>query len=446
MDIKTAIDCINYLLIYKHTRNQRLTSVEEIIIRGCWEGKLYKEIAREYQSIQQESYIGNCARKLWIDLSQSLGESVKKVNWKSVIRNWYETEGKELIHPHINSAPFTNYFANLLKDKDYIAREEEKKCYNALLRPKACLRLKGLTQVGKTRLIQRVVAYLNQKKQYNYTYLSLKEFDASSLDNTDSLMGWFAQRVTNQLNYSYSVEDCFPTEEIGAVSRCTTYFEEYILANLETPLVLCIDDVHLLLPHEKLRDSFFRMLRSWLEKEHPAWKYIFRLAIIYTTDIYTSQSINRSPLNIGVVVEISDFSNQELDQLVKTYKTIKPHQINNKGVNKLKELVSNNPYLVKIALDYLTIEPEKTLTDILSTATTDVGIYKDNLRDLWLKLAQNSTLENLFKEVIIKGRVSLYPKDSHFLQRMGLIKIVSEGVEPRCELYSQYFGQYWKQK
>jgi len=444
MDAKTAIECVNYILLHYKFRKQRLNELEEEIIQGCWLGKSYQEIARESKQTDHKGYISNRASELWQQLSDALGENIKRNCLKTAISFWYQNHGKEILEnrkfPVINNQDFSN----LLQEKIYIHREEEEICYNALLRPKSCLRLKGLTQVGKTLMIQRVIAHLKQKKNFYYVYVTLKECENYHFNDTEKLMRWFAQKVTKQLNLNYQIEQYFSQEILGPIVQCTNYFEEYLLPHLPFPLVLCVDDVHLLLPHEEVRDSFFRMLRSWLEKEDSVWRQIFRLTIIYTTDIYTSASINRSPLNIGNVVDVSDFKFQEVEALVKTYKTLKPSQFDQQGITPLTELVNNNPYLLKIALDHLSLYQDETLPEIIENAATDIGIYKTHLRDLWLKLSENSALESIFKEVVMPNqRVALSPKNSHFLQRMGLIKIFPDGVEPRCELYRKYFAHYW---
>jgi chromosomal replication initiation ATPase DnaA len=350
MDINTAIASINYLLIHSHSRNQRLNELEEEIIRGCWMGKYYKEIAKESKHTNDQSYISNRASELWNQLSEALGEKVRRKSLKTALNNWYQNYGQDLLDQSNFPVVEENHFSNFLQNPSYVYREEEEVCYQALLRAKSCLRLKGLTQVGKTLLIQRVMARLKINKNYNYVYLSLKEVENYRLDNTEELMRWFSQKIATEINSDNQVEEYFPSDKLGPIVQCTAYFEDYILEALDSPLVLCIDDIHLLLPHETITDSFFRMLRSWLEKEDLVWRQKFRLAIVYTTDIYTSTSINRSPLNMGLVVELSEFNNEEVTALVKTYKTLKPSQFDQRGIKPLTELVNNNPYLLKIKL------------------------------------------------------------------------------------------------
>lgn len=444
MDIETAIACINYLLIHQSSSGERLNDLEEEIIRGCWEGKSYKEIARESNRTDDRSYVSNCASHLWKDLSEALGETIKLNCLKNAINDWYEFGGKYKLESRLSFHRQKHEFLSLLNNKNYIYRHEEETCYRAITQ-NICLRLKGLTQVGKTVMIKRVISRLKEERNYNFVYLSLKEIETDRLNNFEDLIRWLAKKITKKLNYDYDLENYWQSQLLGVIVQCTNYLEDYILHNLEYPVILCIDDVHLLLPYPKIKDNFFQMLRSWLEKEDVVWRQNFRLAIIYTTDIYTSEEINHSPFNLGVVVDLSELNESEVENLIKIYPRIKPEQLSPKSITKLRYLVNDNPYLLTIALEYLSVYSNQTLLDLISTASTDVGIYQAHLRDLWLKLEQNPELEALFKKVIESGKkVKLKPHQSHFLQRMGLVKILPEGgVQPRCELYREYFSRYW---
>lgn len=444
MDIETAIACINYLLIHNTANGERINEIEEELLRGCWEGKSYQQIARESKRTNDRSYISNCASALWKDLSEALGENIKLSSLKNALQDWYNSGGKAKLESRGFYPRQRHQFFNLLNNNNYIYRQEEETCYYAIVQ-NICLRLKGLTQVGKTVMIKRVISRLKQEKKYNFVYLSFKEIENERLTNLEDLIRWLAEKITKKLNYNYDLDNYWKPKRLGAIVQCSSYLEEYILSKLEYPVVLCIDDVHLLLPYQQINDNFFKMLRSWLEKEDPVWRDFFRLAIIYTTDIYTSQDINRSPFNLGTVVELSEFNEDEVEKVIKTYPRIQPEQLPSNSVTQFRHLINDNPYLLTIALEYLSVHPKQTLLDIISTASTDVGIYQAHLRNLWLKLEQNSELEALFKKVIKSpNKVMLKPHQSDFLQRMGLVKILPEGgVKPRCELYRQYFSRYW---
>lgn len=61
-----------------------LNDLQELVFRGCWEGKTYPEIAEE--TSYDANYIKDIGSKLWQLLSQSFGERVTKSNIQSVLR------------------------------------------------------------------------------------------------------------------------------------------------------------------------------------------------------------------------------------------------------------------------------------------------------------------------------------------------------------------------
>jgi hypothetical protein len=66
-------------LVFKHTGNH-LTDLQRSAIKGIWDGKLYSEIADEFD--YGENYIGNISRDLYKILSQELGEKVTRTNFR----------------------------------------------------------------------------------------------------------------------------------------------------------------------------------------------------------------------------------------------------------------------------------------------------------------------------------------------------------------------------
>jgi WD40 repeat protein len=61
-----------------------LSNLQERIVRGCWEGKTYTQIAET--TGYDDDYIRDVGFQLWRRLSQTLGEKVSKSNFKTVLR------------------------------------------------------------------------------------------------------------------------------------------------------------------------------------------------------------------------------------------------------------------------------------------------------------------------------------------------------------------------
>ncbi len=61
-----------------------LSNLQELIVRGCWEGQTYTQIAET--TGYDDDYIRDVGFQLWRKLSQTLGEKVSKSNFKTVLR------------------------------------------------------------------------------------------------------------------------------------------------------------------------------------------------------------------------------------------------------------------------------------------------------------------------------------------------------------------------
>ena len=74
-------------LIFK-SRKKHLNDLERSIIEGVCEGRKYKDIAIEHIPPCGEAHVSEVAANLWKSVSESLGEDVKKSNFRSTIERY----------------------------------------------------------------------------------------------------------------------------------------------------------------------------------------------------------------------------------------------------------------------------------------------------------------------------------------------------------------------
>ena len=67
-----------------------LSNLQELVIRHCWEGRTYTQIAEICG--YDDDYIRDVGFQLWKQLSKSLGQKVSKSNFKSVLRHHSKTD------------------------------------------------------------------------------------------------------------------------------------------------------------------------------------------------------------------------------------------------------------------------------------------------------------------------------------------------------------------
>jgi hypothetical protein len=149
---------------------------------------------------------------------------------------------------------------------DYIPRiPEEPRCYEEILKPGALIHIESPKHMGSTSLMTRTLAYAKMQN-YQTVYLDFSQADQDILADLDRLLRWFAYQVTYKLGLKLNLEDYWQTEWIGSKGSCHNYFQEYLLPQIETGLVLGLDEINELLRFPNVAQDFIRLVRSW---HHP---------------------------------------------------------------------------------------------------------------------------------------------------------------------------------
>ncbi len=326
-----------------------------------------------------------------------------------------------------------------LESAFYIKRVPyESQCYQEILNPGALIRLKAPRQWGKTSLMARI---LDQAREQGYRTvpLSFQHADKAVFTNLNQLLRWFCARVARKLRLPYRVEDYW-TETFGSKDNCTAFFEDCLLPETDTPLVLGLDEVDRVFQYPKIADDFFSLLRAWYEEagygdpDSELWQKL-RLVIVHSTEVYVPLDINQSPFNVGLPIHLPEFTPEQVNDLAQR------HGLNwtDDQVEQLMQLIGGHPYLIRLAL-YHIVRHHLTLEQLLKTAATESGIYSDHLRRHLWNLQQHPELAHAFYQVVIQSiPVELKPVFAFKLHSMGLVHLKADHVIPRFELYRNYF-------
>ncbi|NJO80718.1 MAG: serine/threonine protein kinase [Cyanobacteria bacterium RM1_2_2] len=310
----------------------------------------------------------------------------------------------------------------------------ETRCYDAILRPGALIRIKSPRQMGKTSLLYRICDRA-EKQGYQVVRLNLSKADKSVLSDLDRLLRWFCACISLELKLQIQPKEDWDSDR-GSIVNCTTYVEAQILEQLQQPFVLALDEVDWLFDRQEVSQGFFSMLRSWHEeaKTIEAWEQL-RLIVVHSTEDYGRLDLNQSPFNVGLPVELPEFTPQQVEDLLKRYR-LDWHQ---NWVQRLMAVVGGHPYLVRLAIDELAWQ-KATLTQLLQKAPTDAGIYTDHLRRHLKKLQERPELAAAFHQVVNASEpLQLDTMQAYKLYSMGLVRRTGNRVSPRCRLYQEYF-------
>ena len=303
-------------------------------------------------------------------------------------------------------------------------------------KPGALVRIKAPREMGKTSLLLRI---LDRAKRLGYetVSLNLEQVDRSILDgDLDRFLRLLCAATARQLQLEPQL-DRYWDADLGSKISCTIYFQEYLLTEIKTPLVLAFDEVNQIFEYPQLAQDFLPLLRSWYEeaKTLPIWQKL-RLIVVHSTEIYVPLQLTQSPFNVGLPVQLTKFTRAQVQQLARCYGL---EWQEDTEASQLIDLVGGHPALVQIALYHLSVG-EITLAQLLETSPTSTGIYSDLLQRHWVTLAEQPELAIAFANVINATAPSL-PNTviAYKLSSLGLIDRVGDLIVPSCQLYEQFF-------
>ncbi|BAZ28379.1 hypothetical protein NIES4074_08110 [Cylindrospermum sp. NIES-4074] len=323
-----------------------------------------------------------------------------------------------------------------LESAFYVERSPiEVDCYETILKPGALIRVKAPRQMGKTSLMSRILHHANQQG-YLTASLNFQSADAEFLSNLDQFLQWFCATITYEINLPDKLENYWQGV-LGSKNKCTNYFQRYLLAEINRPIVLGLDEVDEVFKYPTIAADFFGLLRAWHErsKNDPIWKNL-RLVIVHSKEVYIPLNINQSPFNVGLPIELPDLNQAQVKDLALRHKL----NWSDSQIAELMTLVDGHPYLVRVAL-YQIARGRITLPKLQQIAPTEEGPYSDHLRRHLLNLQQDGELLPAFKRVVAANEpVDVRNTDAFKLHSMGLVKLQGNKVKPSCDLYRQYFS------
>lgn len=318
----------------------------------------------------------------------------------------------------------------------YIERPPiESECYQTIMNPGALIRVKAPRQMGKTSLLTRILER-SRKQGYQTVFLNLQLADSDSLETLDGFLQWFCAIISDELGLEERVTEYWHGV-LNGKRKCTKYFSLYLLLELSNPLVLILDEVDKIFQYPKIATDFLALLRAWHEqgRSDGVWQNL-RLVIAHSQEVYIPLNINQSPFNVGLPIELREFSVAEVESLVRK------HQLNwsKQEVQKLMKTIGGHPYLIRMAL-YQIVGGKMSLEELLEVAPTEQGPYADHLRRHLYNLQENPEILTAIQQVIAADSpVQIGAKEGFKLHSMGLVKFQGNLVLPMCELYRLYFS------
>ncbi|ARV57826.1 hypothetical protein BZZ01_03520 [Nostocales cyanobacterium HT-58-2] len=477
MDIEEALVILDTFL------EHRLNDVQEIVFRKSWEGQTYQEIAES--SGYDANYIKDVGSKLWKLLSQDFEEEVTKSNFRSVLRRRADSfprkfQNREDIFKQYQQLTgegelrissqrrVRSEFSMGMKNKGtrealipnpdsleipsgpvplhslfYVERFPiEERTYTEICKPGSLIRIRAPRQMGKTSLMHRILTHARQGRGVHTVQISWQQADNQIFSSLDKFLRWFCANVSRQLNLEPRLDD-FWDEDIGSKVSCTLYFQGYLLQKIDSPVVLALDEVNRIFEYPEICSDFLPLLRSWYEdaSELEIWQKL-RLVVVHATEAYIPLDINQSPFNVGLSIQLPEFSLEQVQDLaIRHGLDWAKGEVGAKKLAPLIAMIGGHPYLVRLAL-YQLARGEISLEQLLQDAPTIAGIYGNYLRHHLANLQKHFELAEALKRVVTNQiSVQLEAITAYKLESMGLVKLEGNQAIPSCELYRLYFRE-----
>jgi serine/threonine protein kinase len=312
----------------------------------------------------------------------------------------------------------------------------EDRCTETITQPGALIRIKAPRQMGKTSLMARIL-YQATQAGYKTVPLSLQLADAKVFTDLEKFLRWLCASVGRRLGLANKLNDYWD-DIFGSKYNCTSYFEEYLLPGIDQPLALGLDEVDRVFEYPELASDFFGLLRAWHEeaKNRDIWKNL-RLVVVHATEVYIPLNTNQSPFNVGLPIELPEFNLAQVDELTRR------HALNWKTsqIEALMAMIGGHPFLVRLSL-YNIAKGDVSLEELLRSAATEEGCFRDHLRWQSWYLQQNPELGSAFQQVLTADAPVRLDNTALFkLRSLGLVNLEGNEAVLRCNLYRQYFSR-----
>ncbi|MGB3189300.1 MAG: AAA-like domain-containing protein [Limnoraphis sp.] len=319
----------------------------------------------------------------------------------------------------------------------------ESLCYKNIQQPGTLLNIRAPKQMGKTSLMSRILAF-GKSIGYQTVALNLQLADAEILQNLERFLKWFCARVSKELKFpnvlAYERIADFWDNSLGSKSNATDYFNDIILANLDRPLVIAIDELNQLFAYPDIAREFLQLLRTWSEQakarvtDSNIWQKL-RLVTVHSTEIMIPPSINPSVLNTGLVIDLPEFTPAQVQDLAERYE----QEITAQQIEQLITLLGGHPYRVQLAF-YSLYQQTITLEELLENSGSTTALYKEHLEQQWWNLQRYPELLTIFTEIVSQSSpVECEAKQASQLYKMGLVHHQGMQASLACELFRPFF-------
>jgi hypothetical protein len=318
-----------------------------------------------------------------------------------------------------------------LHDRLYIERDSDRILRRNVLSHGRTVCIRAPRQSGKSSLLVRGLQHARQNGVRG-VLLDLQNMPHESLEDMDTFLRELAKKLLRELRMDPKLLE--ETWQGTPQDNLTYLMEDHILLNGDEQIILGLDEADRLI-NRPLGKDFFAMLRAWHNARagSEVWNRLNLLTVISTEPYMLIQDVTQSPFNVGLQIELHDFTPDQVADLNQRHGGPVPAR----QVPELYGLLGGHPYLTRRAL-YVMVTEKMSWKEFANTATSDFGPFNDHLRYFHWRLKDDAALRQALRAVI---RQDHCPDEFAIfrLLRAGLIVASGDTCRCRCDLYRDYF-------
>jgi len=319
-----------------------------------------------------------------------------------------------------------------ISDPFYIERDGDGVIKRHIIKNGSTIIIRASHQTGKSSLLARGLHHASLVA--SIVNINLQSFEARELENADSFYRHIARVIIKKLKIDSRVLNKTWQEDISSLSKLNDLMEDHILNEINHQVIIAIDEADRLI-HAPFRNDFFGLMRTWHNNraiDH-LWNKLNLVLVISTEPNALISSLHQSPFNVGLNINLDDFSYEQVYHLNKLH----GEPVRNAQFDVFFELLNGHPFLIRHAL-YLLINKHWTFHNLIEDAAQDNGPFSEHLKSQFEVLSSDQQLQRSFAGIIQQTRYDTKDATSRLLQ-LGLIKGRGESYYCRCGLYKQYF-------
>jgi hypothetical protein len=292
--------------------------------------------------------------------------------------------------------------------------------------------IKASRQMGKSSLLVRYMAK-GKALGKRLIWIDFQTFSESELSDFPTLLYSLAQILARQSGAEFHGDLSFKSQ-----GDITYFIEDKLLAQIDAPVVIGLDEVDRLLGRPYQSD-FFSMLRLWHNARAlptSPWEDVDLALVIATEPYLLIAEADRSPFNVTPPIELRPFKRTELDSLNAAYELL----LDTAQLDLLYELLAGHPYLTRLAYYRLLSPPGLTFAELVKQAPNDNGPFGEHLRSKLFQLQQHPGLLSAMRSLCTR-KAPIDGKHYHRLHGAGLVTRTKGLMAPANQLYDKFFAQ-----